>query len=96
MSRDGSIPVSAKEFPPDSLSREQKDAYEDIAGDPKKLVTLEPRDCDCEKPRDDGKMIPVEQLETAGKASEILMRALTRGKSKGLPGYPGLTPAPGF
>lgn len=83
-------------FPPDSLSQPQKLAYEEIAGSPNKLTTLEPSDCDCEKPRDDGKMIPVEQLETAGKASEIFMRALTRGKSKGLPGYPGLTPAPGF
>ena len=83
-------------FPPDTLSREQKAAYEEIAGTPNKLTTLEPGDCDCEKPKDNGTMIPVEKLETAGKASEVLMRALTRGKSKGLPGYPGLTPAPGF
>jgi hypothetical protein len=46
--------------------------------------------------KENGTMIPVEKLETAGKAGEILMQTLTRGKSKGLPGYPGLTPAPGF
>ncbi|MEJ7804352.1 MAG: VRR-NUC domain-containing protein [Telluria sp.] len=85
-------------FPPDSLSDPQRVAYQQIAGDKNKLATLKPDDCDCEKDKPGGTMIPVEKLESAGKASEVLMRAVTRGKSKGLPGSanPGLTPAPAF
>lgn len=83
-------------FPPDTLSEPQRAAYQQIAGDKTKLETLEPSDCDCENSKPDGKMIPVEKLEAAGNASEVLMRAITRGKSKGLQGKPGLTPAPGF
>lgn len=83
-------------FPPDTLSDPQRVAYQRIAGDKTKFVTLEPSDCDCEKSKPDETMIPVEKLETAVKASEILMRILTRGNSKGLPGYPGPTPTPAF
>lgn len=83
-------------FPPDRLSQPQKLAYEAIAGDPNKLTKLEPGDCDCDQDKTDGSMIPVEKLETAGKVSEILMRLLTRGKSKGLGGNPSAAPVPAF
>lgn len=84
-------------FPPDTLSAPQRLAYEQIAGDPKKLTMLEPSDCDCEKSKPDGTMIPVEKLETAGKVSEILMRLLGRGRApRGLGGSPGSAPAPAF
>ncbi len=83
-------------FPPDTLSVPQKRAYETIAGDPNKLTKLEPDDCDCEKSKPDGTMIPAERLEPASEASKILMRILTRGRSRGISPSPGGVPAPAF
>jgi hypothetical protein len=84
-------------FPPDSLSEPQEAAYQQIAGDPKKFTTLEPSDCNCEKSKPADSVIPVEMLDTLGKASEILLRLLLRGRvPKGVPSFPGTRPAPAF
>lgn len=84
-------------FPPDRLSESQERAYEVIAGDPRKLTSLEPKDCDCEKSKPDETKIPVEKIEAAGKIGEILMRLLLRGRSLGgLPGLPGPPAVPTF
>ena len=84
-------------FPPDTISDPQERAYKAIAGDPNKLTTLEPGDCDCEKSKPDGAMIPVEKLETAAKVGEILLRMLMRRPiPSGTPGFPGPAPIPSF
>lgn len=88
-------------FPPDSLKPEQRADYETIAGAPKKLVKLEPGDCDCDAPEPKGKMIPVESLETANKIGQILMLIFgPKGGRKGMGprGAPsgGRQPVPGY
>lgn len=57
-------------FPPDELSRAQREAYEDIAGDENKLVTLKPSDCDCEAP-DDPKKKRAKKIVEAIQAAKI-------------------------
>jgi hypothetical protein len=42
--------IIAMKFPPDALSDRQKRAYRTIAGDPDKLLVLEPNDCHCDVP----------------------------------------------
>ena len=68
-------------FPPDSMSPEQKTDYETIAGDEKKLRTLEPSDCDCNAPEPEGTRIPVESLGWAAFFASVATFALSRGKT---------------
>ena len=68
-------------FPPDTMSKDQKAAYEDIAGDPNKLRALEPSQCDCDTPQPDAPKIPVESMGWAAAAAGWIMFAATRGRT---------------
>lgn len=79
-------------FPPDTLTTRQRDAYVLIAGDDKKLATLEPTDCDCqsEKPKDPN--IPIEELGAAAAVAAWVAYILSRGRMP----RPPLKPIPGL
>lgn len=79
-------------FPPDTLTTRQRDAYALIAGDDKKLATLEPADCDCqsEEPKDPN--IPIEELGAAATVAAWVLYILSKGKSP----RPPLRPVPGL
>lgn len=79
-------------FPPDRLTARQRDAYVLIAGEEKKLATLEPRDCDCQREEPKGPNIPVEELGAAAAISAWILYILSKGK---LP-RPPLRPVPGL
>ncbi|MET3134597.1 hypothetical protein AAKU55_004897 [Oxalobacteraceae bacterium GrIS 1.11] len=68
-------------FPPDTISKPQRDAYEQIAGDPQKLRKLEPSDCDCDAPEPDSPKIPVEKLGWAAAAAGWIVFGLSRGRT---------------
>ena len=82
-------------FPPDTLTRRQRDAYVLIAGDEAKLATLEPGDCDCEADEPTGPNIPVEELGVAAAVSAWVAYILSRGRTPRPPlkPVPGLVPA---
>lgn len=79
-------------FPPDTLEARQRDAYIQIAGEEKKLATLEPGDCDCqsEEPKDPN--IPIEELGAAATVAAWVLYILSKGKSP----RPPLRPVPGL
>jgi hypothetical protein len=79
-------------FPPDTITEEQESAYETIAGDTKKLTTLEPGDCDCESSEPKGPHVPVEELGVAASVAAWALYILSRGKSP----RPPLRPVPGL
>ena len=68
-------------FPPDRLSERQERAYQQIAGGPTKLLTLEPSHCDCDAPEPDGAKIPVEKLGWAAAAAAWIAFIYTRGRT---------------
>jgi hypothetical protein len=68
-------------FPPDSISERQEEAYEKIAGDPRKLHTLEPSQCDCDAPEPASSHIPVEKMGWAAAAAGWIMFGLSRGRT---------------
>lgn len=71
-------------FPPDSVDAKQQDAYERIAGDPSKVVTMTPGDCGCS---DD----PPEETENSTSTAPELDKLM----DQGLNGYlGGSLPAP--
>ena len=67
-------------FPPDTLSDRQKKAYQQIAGGPAKLLTLEPGHCDCDAPEPDAATIPVGKLGWAAAAAAWIAFIYTRGR----------------
>ena len=62
-------------FPPDKMDEPQQAAYEEIAGDPNKVVEIGPDHCDCDKPEPDRPKIPVdvEDIGTIGTLLGLLM-----------------------
>lgn len=83
-------------FPPDTASREQMDAYEQIAGDPGKVVTMGPKDCDCsDEPQEQGLSSKVSEL---GNSFADTLKGLLRRRQPfavpTLPGLPGLPTTP--
>jgi hypothetical protein len=68
-------------FPPDKLSKPQADAYREIAGDQRKLETLEPSQCDCDAPEPDAAKIPVDKLGWAAAAFAWIAFGLSRGRT---------------
>jgi hypothetical protein len=70
-------------FPPDSLSDDQRLDYETIAGDERKLISIEPRDCDCDSPEPNAPAIPLDKLAFAAAAAAWL--AYIAGRIRGLP-----------
>jgi hypothetical protein len=61
-------------FPPDSVSPEQQADYESIAGDPNKVVTLKPGDCDCDSGEPNERSpIPKPDPKTLGAGALVLM-----------------------
>lgn len=75
-------------FPPDTMDERQEEDYSKIAGSRGKLETLEPGQCDCNKPDPDPPKIPVEQIGTAAAAAGLLYMLLTKRPPPG-----GLVPA---
>jgi hypothetical protein len=68
-------------FPPDAISPQQKWAYEDIAGDPTKLKTLKPSDCNCDQPEPAPPKIPVQEISTVATILMWIAFVLTRGRT---------------
>jgi len=68
-------------FPPDTLLKPQKEAYETIAGDENKLKKLEPGDCNCDKPEPDAPKVPAEALGPLGAAAAWALYVVSRGRS---------------
>lgn len=68
-------------FPPDAITEAQERAYERIAGDEQKLVTLEPGDCDCNSREPEDPNMPVESLGFAAGAAAWLAYILSKGKT---------------
>ncbi|MDZ7814417.1 MAG: VRR-NUC domain-containing protein [Ideonella sp.] len=68
-------------FPPDSLSEEQAAAYKKIAGDPSKLQTLKPDDCDCNSPEPEPPKMPVQEIGTAATILMWLAFIISRGRT---------------
>lgn len=73
-------------FPPDRMTPAQQEAYEEIAGDPAKLETLGPDDCDCNQPEPNKSKIPVEQIGKAATLAGILYMLFTK-RPPPLPAY---------
>ncbi|WP_311434961.1 VRR-NUC domain-containing protein [Herbaspirillum huttiense] len=77
-------------FPPDKITTPQQNAYIEIAGDEKKLVTIGPQDCDCNQPEPEESKVPVEELGIAATALRILYMLVTKRPP------PGGVPVPAF
>jgi VRR-NUC domain len=60
-------------FPPDTVSREQRRAYADIAGSSDKVVVLGPEDCDCWSPKPKPTTIPAPDAKSLTVGSIMLM-----------------------
>jgi hypothetical protein len=82
-------------FPPDELSKNQREAYIKIAGGRGKLVKLVPGDCDCESNQPKDPHMPVEELGFAAAAAAWLAYIRTKGKTPRPPlsPFPPLVPA---
>jgi len=65
-------------FPPDEYGSQQREAYATIAGDERKLVTLSPDDCDCDKSEPDGPKVPVEDAGKVGAILALLYMIMTK------------------
>lgn len=72
--------VVEMKFPPDQRSKEQIDAYGEIAGSDYKVVVMQPDDCDCNQQTQDTR-VPVEQLGWAAAAASTLLYLWSRGRS---------------
>lgn len=71
-------------FPPDKISKEQKEAYEGIAGDNADFVELSPEACLCGYPvREPAPVISPEDVGAMGAAGEILRRLIMGGRRGG-------------
>lgn len=68
-------------FPPDTISEQQRAAYIEIGGGAKKLVTLQPSDCDCSSDEPTASKVPVDALAWATAALAWLLYAGSRGKT---------------
>jgi hypothetical protein len=68
-------------FPPDTISRQQAEAYETIAGNSQKLTTLQPDKCDCDAPEPETSKIPVDKLGWAAVAAGWAVFVLSRGRT---------------
>jgi VRR-NUC domain len=68
-------------FPPDALSGPQKEAYVNIAGDDKKLKTLQPSDCNCDQPEPEPPKMPVQEIGTVATILMWIAFVLSRGRT---------------
>jgi VRR-NUC domain len=68
-------------FPPDAISSAQKRAYEDIAGDPAKLKTLKPSDCNCDQPEPERPKMPLQEISTVAAILMWVAFVLSRGRT---------------
>jgi VRR-NUC domain len=68
-------------FPPDEMSSQQRDAYRDIAGDPEKLKTLKPSDCNCDQSEPEPPKMPVEEIGVVAKIVLFILFLISRGKT---------------
>lgn len=74
-------------FPPDKISKPQKDAYVAIAGADTKVEVLGPDDCDCNQPDPNPPKIPVEQLGPAAGVAGALYMLLTKRPPPRVPAF---------
>jgi hypothetical protein len=80
--------VVEMKFPGDTYGSGQLEDYGIIAGDEKKLVSMELQDCDCNKAEPEKSKIPVEQLGPAAAILGIIYMAVTkRPPPSGVPAY---------
>ena len=68
-------------FPPDSLSPPQEEAYQKIAGDPKKLKTLQPSDCNCDQSEPEPSKVPVQAMSTVSTILLWIAFVASRGRT---------------
>jgi len=87
-SQDNIKQVVEIKFPPDAMSREQRDDYVQIAGGESKLVEMGPDDCDCTKQEPEPSKVPAEAMSAAAALSALLYMLVTK-----RPPPPVLTPA---
>lgn len=78
-------------FPPDTVDAKQQAAYEEIAGDPSKVVTMGPADCGCS---DDADNQTDSSSSTAAQLGKLFSQGLSNYAHGGLPPapVPGLAP----
>lgn len=74
--------VVEMKFPPDVVRKEQVDDYGVIAGSRRKVVVMEPEDCDCSNPEPAGSTVPVEELGWAAGIAAALIFLLSKGKTR--------------
>jgi hypothetical protein len=76
-------------FPPDAVDLKQQAAYEEIAGEPNKVVTMGPSDCECS-----GKENAQTESSSAPSFSSQLGKLFSQGLSNYLHGGPPAPPLP--
>jgi hypothetical protein len=61
-------------FPPDTMNKGQREAYEQIAGDKDKVASLSPDECDCDNrdPQGSGSRVPKPDPTTMGAGMLLL------------------------
>ncbi len=80
--------VVEMKFPGDTYRPRQRESYALIAGDQKKLVSMELEDCDCNKPEPEPSKVPVEQLGPVAAILGVIYMVVTRRPPPGgVPAY---------
>lgn len=80
-------------FPPDNVDRKQQDAYERIAGDPDKVVTMRPSDCGCSSDADEQPESST-STSTASQFGKLFSQGLNGYLRGGMPPPPVPLPVP--
>lgn len=80
--------VVEMKFPDDQYRLGQRQAYIKIAGDRNKMVPLDLKQCDCDRPEPKPPKVPVEQLGPAAAAAGIIYMIVTkRPPPSGVPAF---------
>ena len=84
-------------FGDDEFGTRQKDAYEEIAGDPNKVKVLDPDKCKCsDSDNKDGNKSQVTEWLTWAAGVAAALYSLRKGKLPKFPKYPTPTPSPAW
>ncbi len=78
----------------DEFGDDQRDSYETIAGDPKKVKVLDPDECECGNDDEDGKKSTVTEFVTWASGIALALYNLRKGKLPKLPKFPSPKPSP--